>query len=73
VNYTISAVQQTFTDWKGEASFDFTESMVGLIDKDLIGTVLMVQGKYYGMRTMAIRQSQVSGDIISATIIGDNV
>ncbi|MGQ9514666.1 MAG: hypothetical protein ACUVTL_06415 [Thermoproteota archaeon] len=44
-----------------------------MIDKDLIGTVLMVQGKYYGMRTMVIRQSQVSGDILSATIVGENL
>jgi len=73
VNYTLVTIQRTFTDWKGEASLNYTQFMLGLIDKDLVGTVLMVQGKYYGMRTLAVRQSNVSGDILSATIVGDNL
>jgi hypothetical protein len=73
VNYTVTAVQRTFTDWKGEASLNYTKLMNDLIDRDLVGTVLMVQGKYYGMKTMAIRQSLTSGDILLATIVGETL
>lgn len=73
VDYSLIAVKKTITDWKGEASFDYTNEMLSRINMTLVGAVLLVHGNYYGMRTMAIRQSQSSQDMLSATLVGDNL
>jgi hypothetical protein len=73
VNYSLLPVTQRVTDWKGETSFDYTQSMSQLINKDLVGAVLVLQGTYYGIRVNAIRQSQSSSDILDATFVGNNI
>jgi hypothetical protein len=71
VNFTLVAVKSTVTDWKGEASLNYSIEMRGLINVNLVGAVLFVRGNYYGLRTIAIRMSQSSQDMMPATIVGD--
>jgi len=73
VEYSIIGAKKTCSNWRGEASFDFTDEMLPCINKTLVGEVLMVTGFYYGMRTMSIRQAKTCQDMLSSTVIGDNI